>query len=971
MQDVQELFEAMRESCDRGNWSRAVELTRSATIAGVQATDEQVVIEISPAGSLTSRTVTLFVEDEDWSCDCKSIDDVCEHAAAAIIALKRARTAGQKMPQAPAAVARIRYLLMRSAGALEFARAFVRGDKVDVFQATLSALQAGRVDGPPFLSSQADLQADLVMGMRTNGVFPRETMSKLFSILEGADVHLDGEPVSLSTTRVGMQAVLEDQGDGFFLSLRQDPSIVETFTNGIVRCGNTLHIQDEPRLTGRELEELGRGRSFPAEQKAELFTRVVPDLRDRIPLEIRTRQQPKMSNAQPRIELVVERDGDFLEVLPLLVYGRPAVARVDAGRLVLFGNELPARDEEAEHRLARRLKDELGLVPGLKERVTGAEAIALSTDIRGWRGHVEGRAHEQFYLAQPLVPRLEVDGDAFDVWFESPTEAGKPAQVESGAVVKAWRQGSSLVPLNDGGWAQLPADWMATFGDKVADLLAAKEAQEGELPASALPDLARLCEALDKPPPPSFLRLRPLLEDFESLPQAKLPDDLQAELRPYQRKGVDWLSFMRSARMGALLADDMGLGKTLQTISVLESPALVVAPTSVVFNWMSELEKFRPALSVSLYHGPNRALDPAADVTLTSHALMRLDIDILAKKEWKTLVIDESQAIKNADSQVARAAFRLRAQFRIALTGTPVENRLDELWSQFHFLNPGLLGGRRDFDERYARPVTQGEGTAAARLRERIRPFVLRRMKREVAPELPARTEVVLRCELSEDERRLYEAVKAATREEVVETLQGGGSVLAALEALLRLRQASCHPALLPNQRADSSAKVDVLIETLKEAVEDGHTSLVFSQWTTMLDLIEPHLKAAGIAYSRLDGSTRDRGAVVREFQGDGGPPVMLISLKAGGAGLNLTAADHVFLVDPWWNPAVEDQAADRAHRIGQERPVVVHRLVAMNTVEERILALQGSKRALAEAALSGSQAAGSLTRDDLLALLS
>lgn len=971
MQDVQDLFESMRESCERGNWSRAVELTRSATIAGVQASDEQVVIEISPAGSLTSRTVTLFVKDEDWTCDCKSTEDVCEHAAAAVIALKRARQAGQKMPEAPAAVARIRYLLTRAAGALEFARAFVRGDKVEVFQATLSALQSGRVDGPPFLSSQADLQVDLIMGMRTNGAFPKETLARLFAILGGADVQLDGAPVKLSKTRIGMQAVLEDQGDGFFLSLRQDPSIVETFSNGVVRCGDTLLIADEPRLTGRELEELGRGRSFSPEQKADLFTRIVPDLKERIPLEMKTRQQPKLSNAQPRIELVVEREGDFLTVLPLLVYGKPAVARVDAGHLVLLGNELPARDEDAEARLARRLKDDLELVPGLKERVTGIEAIALSTQIRGWRGTVEGRAHEQFYQAQALVPRLEMDGDAFELWFDSPNEGGAPSKAESGAVVKAWRQGASLVPLNDGGWAALPADWMAKFGDKVADLLAAREARDGELPASSLPDLARLAEALNKPPPPSFLALRPLLEDFESLPEAKLPDDLQADLRPYQRKGVDWLSFMRSAKMGALLADDMGLGKTLQTISVLESPALVVAPTSVVFNWLSELEKFRPGLKVSLYHGANRTLDPKADVTLTSHALMRLDIETLAKKKWKTLVIDESQAIKNAGSQVAQAAYRLQADFRIALTGTPVENRLEELWSQFHFLNPGLLGGRRDFDERYARPVTQGDSSASARLRERIKPFVLRRMKREVAPELPARTEVVLRCELSDNERKLYEAVKAATREEVVEKLQGGGSVLAALEALLRLRQASCHPALLPNQESESSAKVDVLVETLKEAVEDGHTSLVFSQWTTMLDLIEPHLEKAGIAYSRLDGSTRDRGAVVREFQGDGGPPVMLISLRAGGAGLNLTAADHVFLVDPWWNPAVEDQAADRAHRIGQERPVVVHRLVAMDTVEERILALQGSKRALAEAALSGSQAAGALTRDDLLALLS
>jgi len=251
---------------------------------------------------------------------------------------------------------------------------------------------------------------------------------------------------------------------------------------------------------------------------------------------------------------------------------------------------------------------------------------------------------------------------------------------------------------------------------------------------------------------------------------------------------------------------------------------------------------------------------------------------------------------------------------------------------------------------------------------------VLRRLKREVAPELPPRTEVVERIELSDDERTLYDALYAATREEVVGRLKEGGSVLAALEALLRLRQACCHPALVPGQRLPdgqrSSAKVEQLLELLGEAASDGHKALVFSQWTSLLDLIEPELRAASLPFARLDGSTQDRAGVVSTFQAESGPPVMLVSLKAGGAGLNLTAADHVFLVDPWWNPAVEDQAADRAHRIGQERPVMVHRLVALGTVEERILALQAEKRAIAEAALSGSDRAASLSRDDLIALL-
>jgi len=303
------------------------------------------------------------------------------------------------------------------------------------------------------------------------------------------------------------------------------------------------------------------------------------------------------------------------------------------------------------------------------------------------------------------------------------------------------------------------------------------------------------------------------------------------------------------------------------------------------------------------------------------------------------------------------------------LTGTPLENRLEDLWSLMHFANPGLLGGRRDFEERVAEPLASGRPEAAASLRARLRPFVLRRLKRDVAADLPPRTDSVLRVALGERERAVYDAVFAATRAEVVALMDQGGSVLKALEALLRLRQAACHPALVPGQQAASSSKVELLMEELGEAAADGHKALVFSQWTSLLDLIEPALKGAGVAFERLDGSTADRGGVTARFQAEDGPPVMLISLKAGGTGLNLTAADHVFLMDPWWNPAVEEQAADRAHRIGQERPVFVYRMIAQGTVEERILALQDKKRALFDAALGDAAGAAGLTRQDLLAL--
>jgi SNF2 family DNA or RNA helicase len=541
--------------------------------------------------------------------------------------------------------------------------------------------------------------------------------------------------------------------------------------------------------------------------------------------------------------------------------------------------------------------------------------------------------------------------------------------VDAAGVLRAWQEGESLVPLLGGGFAELPTDWLEKHGRRLADLLAAIDA-DGRLPTCAMPDLARLCEELGEPAPPGFERLRALVGDFAGLPEPRLPADLRAELRSYQRQGVAWLQFLSDAGLGGLLADDMGLGKTLQALCAVRGRTLVVAPTSVIFGWAQQASQFRPGLRCSVYHGAKRALDRDADLTLTSYAILRLDAEILVREAWDTIVLDEAQAIKNPDSQIARAAFSLRGAFRLTLTGTPVENRLDELWSQLHFANPGLLGSLRDFRERYARPIASGEPGAAAHLRARIAPFVLRRMKSVVAAELPPRTDATLHCELDPEERAVYDAVRAASQRQVVQRLQQGGSVIEALELLLRLRQASCHRALVPGQSAPSSSKVAVLLEALDEAAAEGHKALVFSQWTGLLDLVEPHLRAAGIRFTRLDGRTLDRQAVVEEFQSEAGPPVLLISLRAGGTGLNLTAADHVFLLDPWWNPAVEEQAADRAHRIGQDRPVSVYRLVARETVEERILELQERKRALAEAALSGADRAAAITREDLLGLL-
>ena len=973
---MQALFEEIRENCSPAIWSRGVELSRAGAVITEASDDDEIVLKVANRHNMTYATVTLWPADEDWLCDCKSAEPACAHVAAAAIALRQADRRGDAAPQPKTVPGKIGYRLKREDRAIVLDRVVAQGDSVQPLPHSLEAIASGRVDAPAVMIAQSDLAVERVLGRRSNGVIPRDMMSRLLGALAQChDVLLDDQPIKTSSKNVLPRACVEDRGDGFALFIEPDASIREVFQNGVVLCGDTLRPVGQSGLTAREREELKGpdGRYFSAGDVAELVTEILPALRKRLPVDIRTTRLPAAQAEPPRLRIATRREGDMLVVEPQLLYGEPPVARVEDGRLVPLGQgALPIRDARAEQRLTRQLQQHLKLAPGKPLHVTSADAIDLAARLKTWPGEVRGEGHETFFLAPPLRPRLQLDAAHFQLDFASEPETGERGaggRVSAQAVLRAWRDNASLVSLTGGGWAPLPLDWLQQFGHYVADLLAARNAA-GELPASALPDLARLCDALDEPRPPELAGLQTLLDDFSGIPDADLAADLQASLRPYQRQGVNWLVFLRQAGLGAMLADDMGLGKTLQALCALRGRTLVVAPTSVLHNWAEEIRRFRPALHCGIYHGAQRQLEPRADVTLTTYAILRLDVDALASQAWDTIVLDEAQNIKNPESQVAQAAYQLQADFRLTLSGTPIENRLEELWSQFHFLNRGLLGGRQQFQERYVRAIAQGQAGAAERLRERLRPFILRRCKQEVATELPPRTEVVLRCILSEDESDVYNAIQAATREDVIKRLAAGGSVLDALEALLRLRQAACHAGLIPGHAAPTSSKVDLLIETLDQVIADGHKALVFSQWTALLDRVEPHLQRADMAFERLDGSTRDRAGVVRRFQADDGPPVMLISLRAGGVGLNLTAADHVFLLDPWWNPAVEDQAADRAHRIGQERPVLVTRLVAQDTVEERILALQRQKRLLAETVLDGAEQAAALTREDLLALL-
>lgn len=474
-------------------------------------------------------------------------------------------------------------------------------------------------------------------------------------------------------------------------------------------------------------------------------------------------------------------------------------------------------------------------------------------------------------------------------------------------------------------------------------------------------------------------RIRAISEAQDLNP--KLPSTLKAELRDYQREGFVWMQRLAHIGVGACLADDMGLGKTLQSIAMIlsrahQGPSLVVAPTSVCMNWEAEVARFAPTLNFHMFSEANRdAVTPTLskfDLLMTSYTLLQQEIELLEKVDWQTIVLDEAQAIKNAATKRSKAAMRLRGRFRMLTTGTPIENHLGELWNLFCFINPGLLGSFKQFNRRFGIPIEKYHDRDARKaLKKLIRPFILRRIKSQVLDELPSRTEITLRVEMQPREIQFYEALRQQALENIEGSTEKSGRHLRILAEIMHLRRACCHPRLIDPQLDIPSSKLQVFGEVVEELLAGGHKALVFSQFTGHLALIREYLDQQGISYKYLDGSTpnRERQQQVESFQAGEGE-LFLISLKAGGLGLNLTAADYVIHMDPWWNPAVEDQAADRAHRIGQKRPVTVYRLVTVNTIEEKIVRLHQEKRDLANSLLEGADVSARVSAEELLELI-
>jgi hypothetical protein len=639
---------------------------------------------------------------------------------------------------------------------------------------------------------------------------------------------------------------------------------------------------------------------------------------------------------------------------------------------------------------ARRRMTQLGFRSANNHRDGDAElygeqlpSVVRALTSEGWQIEAEGKLYRTGGLLKMEV-KSGVD------WFELDGSAVfGDARISLPRLLRAIKQGETLVKLDDGTLGILPEEWMKKYG-----LLAGLGTVEAGHLRFMRPQAGLLDALLASEPNVAvdaiFARVRQELRGFTGVTAADAPAQFSGELRGYQREGLGWLFFLQRFGFGGCLADDMGLGKTIQVLALLESrravrstqgesvrrPSLVIVPRSLVFHWKREAARFAPDLAILDHSGVARRKPgdhfEDYDLVITTYGTLARDAIQFKEQRFDYCILDEAQAIKNASTLASKAVRLVRADHRLAMSGTPVENHLGELWSLFEFLNPGMLGSATIFASIGRNP----DEPTRALLARALRPFILRRTKGQVAAELPEKTEQTIYCDLEGKEKKLYNELRDYYRARLLQgdAFEGNGRYqIQVLEALLRLRQAACHPGLIDKKKiAEPSAKIDTLLAQLDQVLEENHKVLVFSQFTSLLAIVRSRLDTANIPYAYLDGRTRDREARVEQFQKDPGVRLFLISLKAGGLGLNLHAAEYVYLLDPWWNPAVEAQAIDRAHRIGQTRRVFAYRLIARDTVEEKVLALQQSKRDLADAIISvDNSIMRNLTREDLELLLS
>jgi non-specific serine/threonine protein kinase len=740
---------------------------------------------------------------------------------------------------------------------------------------------------------------------------------------------------------------------------------------------------------------------MPLREVPTFLERGLKRMRDIIKVEADPGVLPDVQAPEPL--LILGEDGENLKVQLSFRYGdavelqvmgpaQPEVLRAPEGNEQLF----VMRDLEMEKRLLELARSEglpVGDAPGTFLLDTPTALGFLEEHLQKLENDwvVLGKERLLRFRTRMVTPRLQGRIKTGLDWFEVALELGvETSRYGLDALLQLYQSKKRYLTLDGGALALLPDAWVTHHLQVAMELpQLLLSGGIGRIPRYHAPVLDALVgDSQHVETDEEWKKLSARLRKYQGVGDEALPSGLNASLRPYQKQGYDWLAFLRDFGFHGILADDMGLGKTLQALTFLlsehqsgraENPSIVVCPTSVASNWVLEAAKFTPGLKVVKLTGANR--DKLYDnlknahVVVTTYAILRLDLARLQRRTWHALILDEAQNIKNPESQTAVAAKKIKSKHRIALTGTPLENNLLELWSVFDFLMPDFLDNKSSFKSRYVRSGAETPEDVGG-LRIKIKPFMLRRVKNEVARELPPKTEQTIKMPLAPEQQALYDKVRALAKQKVYDAIAErgmGGSTVALLDALLKLRQVACHPKLIDDeisQGVTASSKHEALHDLIEEAVGEGHRALIFSQFTSHLAILKDWLDEQQIGYFYLDGKTRNRQELVDAFNSPDGPPLFLISLKAGGTGLNLASADYVIHMDPWWNPAVEQQATDRAHRIGQLKPVFVYRLVAENTVEEKVVELQEKKKELFDSVVSadGLSASG-LTMEDIRAI--
>lgn len=967
-----DLYNEIKESADKKIWARGLEIARRKDVRIISPKNYVVIEKISAS----DHEVRLDPIELDWVCTCASESDPCEHVSATMVAIKMEAEKNIPIEAYMSKQFSVQYELRRASNNyLVLDRKLVKsGDgqpETAEIKHSLLSIVSGRIEGPNISAKPYDLEIDRVLtgdfGARIDGYISSvRAWSLLFphlaSLQESHGFVFEGGALSFNNKKKAAEILeLSPSIDGYILTLKSNDRVLETYANGVCLYegdhGQELRIIAKNDLPETILADLRLGRHFSQNEKVELFSKLLPELKKRFKV-LETGVEAKATYAPMgfcvKNKIVGPRK---VETSFHISYGDPVKAYLSSGELVCLGNEVPLRKIEREDVKRREFEREFGYELSKSYVYENEKIFDWISKISRFHLNFIGDSLDTLKVLGKSKILTKLLGEDIDFAVEV---EGEKIAVDPQDLLEAYEKDTKFIKTEKG-YVEVKTEWLDEYHDLIRSFMIAKNGRQAK-GVSALESI-RIIEGFGFSPPKKLKAYKDNL--FTNTDQIDL-SIVHAELREYQKEGVNWLYKLKEANLGALLADDMGLGKTIQSIAVFKGRTLIICPTSLVFNWKNELEIFRPDLSVSVFHGASRELNKKSDIVITTYGILRSDIENLCEETWSCVCIDEAQVIKNPQSKATQALWKIKSDFRLALTGTPIENHYKDLWSIFNFIAPGLLGELSYFNKFIVKPIQAETEGILSGLRARISPFILRRTKSDVLLELPDKTEVINYCEMSEAQNKSYEdylsGVKSKISSEEIKPIQ-------IFELILRLRQFACDPRLVDKNYSGGSGKIDVFRELIREVVDENHKSLVFSQWTSFLDLISDELLEMGIQTYRLDGSTRNREEVVASYNNDTRPCVFLLSLKAGGVGLNLTSADHVFLLDPWWNPATERQAIDRAHRIGQENPVMIHRLVGKDTIEEKVIKLQKIKETMSDSILQDMDSAV-VSKRDLLELL-